>query len=682
MPNHLSKETSPYLLQHANNPVDWFPWGKDAFEKAKRENKPVIVSIGYSTCHWCHVMERESFENTVVADYMNQHFVNIKVDREERPDIDQIYMEVCQLINGSGGWPLNVFLKPNQEPFFAGTYYPPQSLHNRPSWMQLLQHLNGIYHDKPDLIEEQTEKIMSILKKEETSDVLSRLDGNLSSSPSSGSKLQKIADKLEQGFDRQYGGFGGAPKFPSTMSLDYLLVFGHHFEDETALDHVHFSLKKMIFGGIYDQIGGGFSRYATDKEWLVPHFEKMLYDNALLMSLLSDAFKVTGIELYKDTILETVSWLKREMLSDEGAFYSALDADSEGVEGKYYVWDANELKNILKEDYELFANFYGVTEFGNWEGKNILYRKETIRDYAQRNGLDPSEFKSKLENAGKCVLKEREKRVAPGLDNKILTDWNALMISSLLKGAGALGIEELADIAINAYRFLELNMIEKNEIYHVKNSETKIPGFLDDYSFFIQASLDLFEYTQERKYLQQAEYFATKVFELFNTPSNDFFYFTSKNQETLITRRVDLFDNATPSGNSTMLHNLYRLSRIIDAPNYKSRVEVMLGKIEATLQAYPTAVSNWAKGYFFNHTEGKEIAVLGEHALDFQKDILKQYLPNTVILANTEADDNLLLLKGRFVEGKTLIYLCENFQCKRPFENIDQLIKELGSKVL
>jgi uncharacterized protein YyaL (SSP411 family) len=677
MPNRLSKESSPYLLQHANNPVDWYPWGQEAFEKAQRENKPVIVSIGYSTCHWCHVMEHESFENEIIADYMNQHFVNIKVDREERPDIDQIYMEVCQLINGSGGWPLNVFLKPNQEPFFAGTYYPPQSMHNRPSWSQLLQHLNGIYHENPELIEEQSEKIMSILKKEETSDVLKRLDNNLSSTPSATARLQKITDKLEQGFDHQNGGFGMAPKFPSTMALDYLLLFGHHFEDETASKHVHFSLEKMIYGGIYDQVGGGFSRYATDKKWLIPHFEKMLYDNALLISLLSDAYKLTGNELYKDTVMETVSWLKREMLSEEGAFYSAMDADSEGIEGKYYVWDEAELKLILKEDFELFANFYGVTNNGNWEGKNILFRTESWDHFAKRNGQETESLKRRLLNAKNKVLNERKKRIAPGLDNKILTDWNSLMISGLINAAGSLGLMEMADLALKAYGYLESQMIKEDKIFHVNNAGTKILGFLDDYSFFIQASLDLFDYTQERKYLYKAEFFVQQVFELFETPAGDFFYFTSNTQESLITRKVDLFDNATPSGNSTMLHNLYRLSRILNDKNYQSRVGVMLNKIDSTLLAYPSAVSNWARGFLLNNTSGKEIAVLGEKAFSFQKEILKQYLPNTVLLAVEKADDSLDLLKGRYVEGETLIYLCENFQCKLPFDTVEQLLAEL-----
>ena len=444
--NQLCDETSPYLLQHAHNPVDWYAWKEAAFAKARAEDKPILVSIGYSTCHWCHVMERESFEDEQVAAFMNAHFVNIKVDREERPDVDQIYMEACQVISGGGGWPLNCFLTPDGRPFFAGTYYPPQPMYNRPSWLQILENLAVAFKTKRTVVEEQADKMTEIIRgsDEQLIKRFTKKEGAGSTLEDFGSGLREIGllnksflttsyKGLERQFDREAGGFGGAPKFPGSMNLAWLLEYNHYTQEADAVEHALLSLDKMIMGGIYDQIGGGFSRYATDKFWLVPHFEKMLYDNALIVSVLADAYKITKHPLYQETIEETLGFVLREMTDPEGGFYSAYDADSEGVEGKYYVWTKEEVEAVLGPNAALFCSFYDVTSEGNWEEHSILHREACFEAFAENKGLNLDVLKQTMSDCRRKLYETRSGRIKPGLDDKILLSWNALMVSAFAK---------------------------------------------------------------------------------------------------------------------------------------------------------------------------------------------------------------------------------------------------------
>ena len=512
--NQLSKETSPYLLQHAHNPVHWYAWKPEAFEKARREDKPILVSIGYSTCHWCHVMERESFENQSVADFMNQHFVCIKVDREERPDVDQIYMEACQVISGSGGWPLNCFLTPDTRPFFAGTYYPPQPSYGRPSWQQILQNMAGAYQQKRDIVEEQADKLTEIIRGADKTFVKTtgfdvkigkndeNTEGGYFSEIFNQNLLDKIFDNLTDRFDHQEGGFGGAPKFPSTMSIQYLLDYYFYTKNETALKHAELSLIKMIQGGIYDQIGGGFARYATDRAWLIPHFEKMLYDNALLIQVIADAYKLTKKDIYRETIEETLNFILREIQNTEGVFFSAYDADSEGVEGKFYVWTKEEIDAILGEESPLFCAFYDVTNEGNWEENTILWRQRSYEAFAESEKIDVSELKNRMAIARQKLYVVRNKRIKPSLDDKILLSWNALMISGFAKAYEALNMEknDIPKIGAEGYRKTAINALEfilanfKNPeggYFHTyKNGQAQYAAFLEDYAYLIEALLD------------------------------------------------------------------------------------------------------------------------------------------------------------------------------------------------
>ncbi|TAK32365.1 MAG: thioredoxin domain-containing protein, partial [Saprospiraceae bacterium] len=483
--NRLQHETSPYLLQHAHNPVDWYAWKPEAFEKARKEDKPILVSIGYSTCHWCHVMERESFEDKEVAEFMNDNFVCIKVDREERPDVDQVYMEACQVFTGGGGWPLNCFLTPERKPFYAGTYFPPMPAYNRPSWLQVLMNISHSFQNKRHVVVEQARRLMEIIENSGDHFTGNRLTVVSDESPFTGVLLQKIEANLLQQADRVNGGFGTAPKFPGTMSLHYLLNYHYYYGEKEALRHVILSLNKMAMGGIYDHIGGGFARYATDARWLVPHFEKMLYDNALLVSLLAETYKVTKSELYKETIEQTLEWVGREMTGADGSFYSAQDADSEGMEGKYYVWDKTEIEQILGNDAPLFCEFYDVPDSGNRECKNILWRKWTFEEFAQSRGMKAEAFKRKLAVARQKLFDVRRCRIHPALDDKILLDWNALICSAYAKAYASLGLEAYRAAAVKNLHFLFEKMVQPDglTLYHTyKDGKAQYDGFLDDYA--------------------------------------------------------------------------------------------------------------------------------------------------------------------------------------------------------
>jgi uncharacterized protein YyaL (SSP411 family) len=682
--NNLIRETSPYLLQHAHNPVDWYAWKPEAFEKAEKEGKPILVSIGYSTCHWCHVMERESFENETVAAFMNKHFINIKVDREERPDVDQIYMEACQIISGSGGWPLNCFLTPDRRPFYAGTYYPPEPRYNRPSWIQVLQNINDAFQNKRETVEGQANRLMEIINNSDNRLLDNVIDVATGDQIFDKTYTGEIYTKLRERFDTLEGGFGGAPKFPAVMSLRFLLDYHYFSGDKEAKKHLQFSLDKMIRGGIYDHLGGGFSRYAVDRAWLVPHFEKMLYDNALLIELLSDTHKIEPRKEYADAIIFSLEYIKREMTSPEGGFYAAQDADSEGVEGKFYVWDKSEIDDLLGEEAsKLFCDLYDISEAGNWEHKNILNRKTSFVVKAEELGLDINVLTERLAKSRKILFTERIKRIPPGLDDKILLDWNALMCSAYASAFSALQVSDYRDIAIRNLDFLlgRFSVDGGSAKYHTyKDGQAQYPAFLNDYAFLIKACLDVYQITFNNRYLEEARRLNDFVFECFFDPQINLYYFTAANQGDIVTRKKEIYDSATPSGNAVMVSNLLRLGTMIDSPKLTEIADQMLLKLKGAILNYPGSFAQWGLSILKRAFPGVEIAILGEEALEKAQKIQNHYLPNTVIMASQKADEQYELLKGRFDPTQTLLYLCRNYSCQRPVNHAEEILEMLQAK--
>ena len=680
--NRLQHETSPYLLQHAHNPVDWYAWKPEAFKKAEKEDKPILLSIGYSTCHWCHVMERESFEDREVADFMNEHFVCIKVDREERPDVDQIYMEACQVMTGGGGWPLNCFLTPDKRPFYAGTYYPPMPAHNRPSWLQVLMNISHAFQNKRETVNDQAARLTEILQNSGENFTKNQLSIVTENGPFSKKALDKIYDGLHRNFDKKNGGFGGAPKFPGTMALNYLISYHYHTGIEESLNHALFSLDKMANGGIYDHLGGGFSRYTVDAKWLVPHFEKMLYDNALLVSLLSDAYKITQKAIYKDAIDETLEWISREMTHPEGGFYSAQDADSEGVEGKYYVWDREEIEEALGDDAVFFNGFYGVTKQGNWEEKNILWRQYGYEEFAEMIETDVAYLKSKLTSAKVKLFAVRDKRIHPGLDDKVLLDWNALMCSAYAKAYSALGNEKYKQAAVQNLRFIKEKFTKSDELklFHTyKDGTAQYDAFLNDYAFLIDAHLNVYEITFDTEHLVQAGQLTGYVIEHFLDSSDKMFYFTSSEQKDVLLRKKDLYDSATPSGNSTMVHNLQRLGLLLDKKEYRSLASEMLITMKASIKKYPSSFSHWSSALMNEITGLPEIAIVGKEAFSKAININKEYLPQKVMMAANQNLDKYPLLAGKEPGPETLIYLCFDYACRQPVKTVEEFKQLLAA---
>jgi uncharacterized protein YyaL (SSP411 family) len=681
--NQLRHETSPYLLQHANNPVEWYAWKPEAFEKAKAEEKPILVSIGYSTCHWCHVMERESFENEAVAAFMNEHFINIKVDREERPDVDQIYMEACQAINGSGGWPLNCFLLPDRRPYFAGTYYPPQQMHNRPSWMQLLQYMKDAFLDRRDEVEKQADQLMDTVSGSDQLFLKNDLKGIASEQLFSPEDPTTIYENLSPSFDLRNGGFGGAPKFPGTMGLRYLLEYSHLSDLEAPLKHFHFSLHQMIRGGIYDQLGGGFARYATDQQWLVPHFEKMLYDNALLTGLLADAHRKTPNALYEETIHETIGWVKREMLSPEGGFYAALDADSEGEEGKFYVWSHQEVQELLGEKAALFCAFYDITPSGNWEGVNILHRSVSESEFAAERGMATAEMKAILADGRMKLFNARTKRIRPGLDDKILLGWNAMMATALAKAYAALGEPDYLKMAESNVQFLLENLQQPDgkAFYHTyKEGQTQYDAFLDDYALLIEALIELYQVNYNSDLLRKAEDLCTYLTDHFLDSGNNLFYFTGQRQNDIPLRRKELYDSATPSGNSTMVHNLHRLGLLLGKEPFSRLAVEMLRGVKTSVAKYPGSFGRWARAFLYQSYPYYEVALVGQQAAAKGSHLQQSFIPNAVVMASPIASEDWPLLAGRGSGGDTNIYVCQAYACKRPVSAVEEALVLLSGK--
>lgn len=683
--NRLANESSPYLQQHAHNPVDWYPWGEEALERAKKENKPILVSIGYATCHWCHVMERESFEDKEIADYMNEHFINIKIDREERPDLDHLYMMAVQILTGSGGWPLNCFLTPDGRPFYGGTYYPPMPSYNRPSWLQLLIHLKKTFEEKREVVESQANRITESIRNGNKR----FFDDNLAlegTTPAfSEDDLVAIFERLQVDFDKEHGGFGAAPKFPGTISLDFLLAFHYYFPDKGALEHVLFSLKKMVNGGIYDQLGGGFARYATDSAWLIPHFEKMLYDNALLVSLLSETYKVVGSPWLEAAIRQTLEFTAREMTSPEGGFYAALDADSEGEEGKYYVWSMEEIEQVLDMDAPLFCAAYGVSEGGNWEGKNILTQVQSVEKLAAERGLSVAQVDIILTHCRQQLLEKRTERVRPGRDEKILLGWNALMATAYARAFQALGEEAYRYAGLRNLDFLwdKFRAGSSVLLHSYKDGKAKGLTFLDDYAFFIEALLEGYSISLRTDLLEKAAALTEEVIQKFGDPGGVHFFFSSSDQEDILLRKKEVFDSATPSGNAVMAGNLQKMGILLDKPAYTDRAIRLLATMKDSVRQFPSSFSRYARQMVQVVHLPVEVAVVGPEAKSLITGINRKYFPSMLLMGTVGDEEQAPLLRGKtsLADGSTGIYVCKDYACQAPvatIEEFEKLIQEYG----
>ena len=672
--NNLINETSPYLLQHANNPVDWYAWNDEALQKAKDENKPIFLSIGYSSCHWCHVMAHESFENDDVAKFMNENFVNIKVDREERPDIDDIYQKVCQIATGQGGWPLSIFLTPDQKPFYVGTYFPVLDSYGRPGFGSICRQLSQAWKEKPSDVEKSADNFLDALQKTEKVSTPSKLERAL---------LDEAAMNLFQLGDATYGGFGSAPKFPNAANVSFLFRYaklsGLNKFNEFALK----TLNKMAKGGIFDQIGGGFHRYSTDTKWLVPHFEKMLYDNALIPVNYAEAYQITKDPFYLDVLKLTLDFVIREMTSPEGGFYSAYDADSEGVEGKFYVWKKSEIKEILGNDADLFCLFYDVTDGGNWEGNNILCNNLNISTVAFNFGITEDQVRTKLKECSQKLLEVRSKRIPPGLDDKVLVSWNALMITAFAKGYRVTMEQKYLDAAKNCIDFIEKNLFQDEKLLRTyKNGTAKIDGYLEDYSYFVNALLDVFEIDPEPKYLKLALKLGEHLVEHFWDAENNSFFMTSDNHEKLIIRPKSNYDLSLPSGNSVSALVMLRLFHLSQNNKF---LEISTKIMEN--QAQMAAENPFGFGYLLNSItifleKPLEITIINPENSELCKTLQSEYIPNSflVTIQNNEQLSGLSefpFFAGKNFEEKTSVFVCKDFTCSLPLHTIDEVKENL-----
>ena len=666
--NNLKDETSPYLLQHVENPVNWNPWDKKYLDKAKKENKLVIISIGYASCHWCHVMERESFQDSTVAKLMNDKFISIKVDREERPDIDQVYMNAIQLITGSGGWPLNVITLPDGRPIWGGTYF------SKGQWISALKQISEIYETEP-------EKFISYAKRVQEgintlNDVVMQTDSfeNID--------IDKYSKLLLKNIDEEFGGFNGAPKFMMPNNLNFLLRYSVQEKQEKSKDKILSTLDKMAYGGIFDHVEGGFSRYSVDERWHIPHFEKMLYDNGQLMSLYSVGYKISDKDLYKDVVYKIHEYIDSEMKDISGGYYSSLDADSKlddgtYAEGEYYSWEKEELERIIGENFDLFSEYYNVNDNGFWEEENkyVLIRSISDIEFIYKNKLDSATFqKIKSEWIYKLKLAKIDKK-KPSLDYKIITSWNGLMISGYVDAYKSFNDEIFKNEAINAGEFIFKNLIKKDGGLHHNfvNGKSKINGYLEDYATVIQASLDLYEVTLNQKWIERALNLSEYVLSNFSGVESELFYFTSSQDEDLISRSVEFRDNVIPSSNSIMAKNLFRLYHYFDKQEYYEKAQNMSLSVTAEFETYPSGYTNWFDLIYNFKSNYYEIAVVGENSIKQVEEINKKYIPNKLIIGS-KSENNLPLLKNRYVEGKTLIYVCVNKACKMPTEDLDEAL--------
>ncbi|MCE7071091.1 thioredoxin domain-containing protein [Dyadobacter sp. CY327] len=668
--NRLSQQTSPYLLQHAHNPVDWYPWGDEALSKAKTENKPILVSIGYSACHWCHVMERECFEKEDIAQVMNAHFVCIKVDREERPDVDAVYMDAVQAMGVRGGWPLNVFLLPDSRPFYGVTYLPPQN------WVQLLKSINNAFDKHYDELAGSAEGFVQnmLISDTEKYGLIASSNGYQTA------ELDSMFEHLQRNFDTEKGGMDRAPKFPMPSIYKFLLRYYDISQNPEALAHLELSLNRIALGGIYDHVGGGWARYSVDDEWFIPHFEKMLYDNAQLLSIYAEAYSLTQNPLYADRLNSTIQWLQTEMRNEHGGFYSALDADSEGVEGKFYIWTKAELQQNLGEDFEWFARLYNVSDHGNWEeGHNHLHLTRPVLQTASALRLDVVDLETKYHAALRKLAEKRAERIRPGLDDKTLTSWNGLLIKGLADAYRALGDENIRALAVSAGVFIRDNMMEQSRLMHsYKSGQATVTGFLEDYAAVIEAYLALYQITFDERWITLAKNLADYSIQNFYDEQEGFFYFTDISGETLITRKKELFDNVIPASNSIMAHNFYLLGMMLDDDQYSKISDAMLSKMSKVMLADVQWVTNWAALYCIRATPTAEIIIAGPEADEMRKDFDRFFVPNKLVMGTTTRSDLPLLQNRTDINGKTAIYVCYDKTCQLPVTEVESALDQLA----
>ena len=669
--NHLIHETSPYLLQHAHNPVNWYAWGDEALEKAKKENKLILISIGYSACHWCHVMEHESFEDEATAKIMNELYVCIKVDREERPDIDQVYMNAVQLITGQGGWPLNCFTLPDGRPIYGGTYFP------NAQWNDVLIKLADFYKKNPGKANETAEELTHGIK---ASDVI-KINTNEAKFTIEDAKA--TYEPWATLFDPIEGGPNRAPKFPLPNNYLFLLHYYHATKDKSAFNQIKVTLDKMAYGGIYDQIGGGFSRYATDSLWKIPHFEKMLYDNGQLVSLYSEAYQLTKDALYKQVVYETLEFIEREMTSPEGGFYSALDADSEGEEGKFYVWGKPELETLLKDKFPLVSDYYNVNNIGFWEhGNYILLRKKTDAEIAKVHGLTLEQLQKEIASAKKIMLAARKKRIRPGLDDKQLTSWNALMLKGYVDAYTIFNEQHFLSTALNNAEFILTKLRNPggglNHILPSPDGEglgvRSINGYLEDYCFTIEAFIALYQATFDEKWLITARQLMDYAIAHFYDKTSGMFFFTSDIDKALIARKMELNDNVIPASNSSIAKGLFLLGNYYDNNDYKKMASKMLNNVKENMPRYGSGYSNWGLLLLQQALPFYEVAIVGADAEKKRKELSLYFIPNKIV-AGSKTANALPLLQDRYVDGRTLIYVCENKVCKLPLEKVEEALK-------
>ena len=673
--NKLIDETSPYLLQHAHNPVDWYPWSEEAFERARAEDKPLLVSIGYSACHWCHVMEHESFEDEATAKVMNDNFVNIKVDMEERPDVDQIYMTFVQLTTGRGGWPMTVFLTPDKMPFFGGTYYPPTPRYGMPSFQQILTSIADAYRDRRDEILHSAVDVLGELRRVSITDA--------SSTGFSPELLDIAFENFSRTFDAKNGGFGGAPKFPPSMSLEFLLRYWKRTGKERALEIVKATAEKMANGGIYDQLGGGFHRYSVDAVWLVPHFEKMLYDNAQLSRLYLHLFQVTGDEFFKRIAIQILEYVKREMLGPEGGFYSTQDADSEGEEGKFFVWTPDEIERILgQKDAQVFNFFYDVSEEGNFEGKNILNVQFTIEAAAKALKISVQDIEAILDRSREKLFAQRENRIKPHRDEKILTAWNGLMLAAFAEAAAIFASDDYLNIAMRNADFLLSELRRDGRLLRTwKDGRAKLAAYIEDYANLADGLFELYQASGERKYLDDARSLAETMIEQFWDKESGGFFFTANDHEELIIRNKDITDNATPSGNSVAADLLLKLSKVTGDEKYERYSTKVLAIAAGQAKRYPQGFGRALSVMEFALQPTKEIVLVEDNG-EMARELWNLYLPNKVVAHGNGKDNDLPLLDGRTpVDGKPTAYVCENMLCNRPVTSVAELKQLLDEPV-
>ena len=678
--NRLIHETSPYLLQHAHNPVDWYPWGEEALERAKHEQKPILLSIGYSACHWCHVMERESFENEEIAAVMNDLFINIKVDREERPDLDEIYMNAVQIMTRQGGWPMTVFLTPDLKPFYGGTYYPPTDRYGRPGFPKVMHAVSEAFSDQNVQVLQQADQITGHLA--QMGNVVDPHHHELTEE-----LMTHAFQHYRSQFDSHDGGFGNAPKFPPSMGLPFLLRYWHHSGNVNALEMVELTLEKMARGGMYDQLGGGFHRYSTDAHWLVPHFEKMLYDNAQLVVAYFEAYQATQKPFYRAVAVETLDYVLREMYDAEnGGFYSTQDADSEGVEGKFFVWEPNDVEDVIgEENAKIFCEYYDITPQGNFEGENILHVQTPPDIFARKLRIDVEELEALLADGKQKLFEAREKRIKPGLDDKILTSWNGIMIRGMAMGYQLTGNPEYLEACQKSAEFVLTTLSQEDGLLlrtH-RAGKSHLNAYLEDYAYFITGLIALYEASFEPRWLTEAERLAHLMIDQFGDDAGDGFFFTGKAHETLIVQSKSAYDGATPSGASMAIHSLLRLAKHLDNPEFHDKAVETLLLYFHQMEGMPSGSGQLLCELAFLLSTPKEIAIVGEKGDAKTEAMLEAlhgiYLPNKIVALSESVDGQTLPLlanKPR-IDNTATAYVCENYVCQAPTTDVDAFIELL-----